>query len=200
MGMFDTIIVKKDLPLPEEIKHLNIDWKSYPFQTKDLENCMLEYIITEDSKLVEHVVEREYIEYTDEEKKHKDHRRWNLWKDVIVKGERYENVDHHGTIAFYAYEDFNETQDFWIDFRAYFVYGKLDKIELLEFKKQKSHKITNKEIDEKQKQKQKLPWNVFKRYAAYVGWRWFWNKASRWCYEASRVTSSMQMFIIRHML
>lgn len=200
MGMFDTVIVKKDLPLPEEIKSLNIDWKNYHFQTKDLDNCMLEYVITEEDKLVEHVVEREYIEYTKEEKKNKDHKPWNIWKDVIVKGERYEDVNHHGTLVFYAYEDFDDAQDFWLDFKAYFVYGKLDKIELLEFKKQKSHKITNKEFDEKRKQEEKLLWNQFKRYASYVGWRWFWRNASGWCYNASRIFSTMQTFIIRNML
>jgi len=201
MGMFDTIIVKKELPLPEEVKHLKIDWNTHDFQTKDLENCMLEYVITEDDKLVEHIVEREYVEFTEEEKKHKDHRKWNLWKDVIVKEERYEDVNYHGTITFYTFHPFvDETQDFWIDFKAYFVYGKLDKIELLEFNKQKSHKITNKEIEEARKQREKLPWNTFKRYASYVGWRWFWNNASRWCYDASRTTSAMQTFIIRHML
>ena len=198
--MFDTIIVKKDLPLPEEIKSLSIDWKTYSFQTKDLENCMLDYVITEDGKLLEHVVEREYIEYTEEEKKFKDHRPWNLWKDVVVKSERYEEVNHHGIIMFCAYDNFDETQDFWMDFKAYFVYGKLDKIELVEFKKQQSHKITNKEIDDKRKREQKLPWNVFKRWASYVGWRWFWKKVSRCCYNLSQTFSMMQMFIIRNML
>jgi hypothetical protein len=200
MGMFDTIIVKRDLPLPEEVKHLNIDWKTYGFQTKDLENCMLEYTIDESGKLFEHIVEREYIEYSEEEKKNKERRPWDLWKEVLIKGERHEEVNHHGTIIFYAYEEFDDAQDFWLDFKAYFVYGKLDKIELLEFKKQKSHKITNQEIDNKRKQEQKQPWNVFKKYASYIGWRWFWRNASRWCYDLSRVSSGIQMFIIRHML
>lgn len=198
--MYDTISVKKELPLPQEISHLNIDWKNYDFQTKDLENCMTAYVIQEDGRLLEHIVEREYIPWTEEEKKAKKLKSWNLWKDVIKKSERYEEVPFHGTIAFYAYEKFNSELDFWLDFKAYFIYGKLDKIELVEFKKDKSISISNKEIDEKRIQEQKKPWNVFKHYASYAGWKWLWRNASRWCYALSRMFSSMQMFIIRHML
>jgi hypothetical protein len=61
MGMFDSIRIKKELPLPEELKPLNIDWTEQEFQTKDLENCLLNYWISENGELFDHVVEREYI-------------------------------------------------------------------------------------------------------------------------------------------
>ena len=42
--MFDYIKCKAKLPLNEELNNLPIDWGDVSFQTKDLENCLLEYI------------------------------------------------------------------------------------------------------------------------------------------------------------
>jgi len=53
MGMFNYIKVEQDLPLNDELKALNIDFKKEEFQTKDLEpNIMVTYIIR-DYKLFE---------------------------------------------------------------------------------------------------------------------------------------------------
>ena len=196
--MFDEIIIKKDLPLPEEIKNFPIDWKNYQFQTKDLDNCLLDYWISEDGELFEHVVEREYIPYSEEEKK-KNKNRWVIWKDVIDKSSSDVKVDFHGKIRFYAYEDFDDENDFWLEFEAFFVYGKLDKIELKEFRKETSRKITNEETRKFLEKERTHPWNVFKRYAAYIGWRWFWRKVANLFYKLSSVCSKIQMFVIRHL-
>jgi hypothetical protein len=69
MGMFDEIKFEGNLPLPEELKKLNINWKDYTFQTKDLVNCLSNYWISEEGELFERVVEREYVPYTKEERK-----------------------------------------------------------------------------------------------------------------------------------
>ena len=46
MGMFNYIKVEQDLPLNEELKALNIDFKQEEYQTKELEdNVMTTYII-----------------------------------------------------------------------------------------------------------------------------------------------------------
>lgn len=200
MGMFDEIIVKQELPLPKELKTLNIDWNNHRFQTKDFDNCLLEYILTEEGRLVEHVIEREYVYYTDEEKKSKKLKPWDLWKDVIEKDVRYEDVNYHGVFAFYTYEDFDENYDFWVDLKAYFSYGKLDKIELVDYKKEPSRKISNKRFDEERKRAERHPWNIFKRFASYFGWRWFWRNASSLCRQASDICSSAQMFIFKYLL
>lgn len=200
MSMFDEISIEQELSLPEELKDLKIDWKSHNFQTKDLENCMLKYVIKEDGRLLEHVIEREYIPWSEEEKKAKKISAWAFWKEVIEKGEHFDEIDHHGIITFYTYENFDDEQDFWLEYKAYFVYGKLDKIELSEFKLEQSLKLRNKEIDEKRKQEQSKPWNVFKHYASYLGWRWFWRKVSSVCYRLHETFSSVQMFILKNML
>ncbi len=82
MGMYDSIQVKKDLEIPEEVKNL-YDWKNHNFQTKDLDNCLSDYIINEYNELVEVIIDRKYIPYTEEERKNPDIKPWNLWKEVI---------------------------------------------------------------------------------------------------------------------
>jgi hypothetical protein len=199
--MYDNITVKKQLPLPSEIKKLQTDWSTYLFQTKDLENCLLDYKISKNGYLYEHVIEREYIPYTDKEKKNKDHRPWNIWKEVIVKDEYDKRVkDYHGKLRFYTYDNLNDEQDYWVEFDAYFIYGKLDKIVLVEFKKETARTISNEIIQKEYDEKQKKPWGVFKRYARYLGWHWFWKKVSRLCYISSNACQTTHYFIIKHLL
>jgi hypothetical protein len=196
MGMYDDLIIKKEIPLPVELKSLNIDWKNHKFQTKDLDNCLLEYFINEEGFLFEHVVEREYIAYTKEERKSRKIKPWDLWKEVIEK-ETYDKKieDYHGKILFYTYDKYDENNDFWLEFNAYFIYGKLDKIELKQFKKEKSRTISNQQFINEYKKQQKQPWNLFKKYASYIGWSWFWRKLSNTFYKLSVLSSKIQTFI-----
>ena len=195
--MFDSITVKQNLPMPEEIKDLK-DWKNYQFQTKDLDNCLLDYWISEDGELFEHVVEREYVPYSEKEKKKL--KGWDLWKDVIEKGSKDEKVNHHGTLTFYTYDEIDDDTSFWVEFKAYFVYGKLDKVEFVDFNLDRERKINNKKWEEEHKKRAKHPWNVFKHYASYLGWRWFWRKVSSLLYKLSRTVSQIQMFVNRYFI
>ena len=199
MGMFDDITCEAELPLNEELKALSIKWEDEGFQTKDLENCMLKYTISKDGRLLEHIVDREYIYYTEEERKHKRNR-WDLYKEVIIKGERDEEVNHHGVVNFYGDIDYTEEENFWVEFNAYFVYGKLDKIDLIKCEKQKSRTVYHKEWEEQRKFEDGKLWNRFKRALRYIGWRWFWHKMSKYSYSLSSTFASIQTFIIRHLI
>jgi magnesium-transporting ATPase (P-type) len=199
MGMYDEIVVKQNLPIPEVISNLK-DWKNYKFQTKDLDNCLSEYWISEDGELFEHIIEREYIPYTEEERKNKNHKPWDIWKDVIEKGSRDEKINYHGVLTLYTYDELDDDTNFWIEIKAYFIYGKLDKIESVEFKLDKDRKAHNKQWEEEYKRRSKHPWNVFKHYASYVGWRWFWRKISNLLYKFSKFVSSIQFFINRYIV
>ena len=193
MGMFDEIKVRVDIPIPELIKHKNSDWKSFVFQTKDLENCLCEYVIAEDGFLYEHIVEREYIPYTEEEKKD-----WNIYKNVIEKNSYDKRIEnYHGKIRFYAFEELNEEQNYSLDFDAYFIYGKLDKIELAEFK---TYEKPSYDFIKEYEKRKKRPWNVFKRYASYIGWRLFWKSLSTILNNISMICLRIREFIIRKML
>jgi len=200
MGMFDDITCKNELPLNEELKALPIKWDEIGFQTKDLENCLLHYTISEDGRLLEHVVEKEYVHYTEEEKKSKDRRPWDFYKDVKITNEYDKEIHHHGIINFYTNVDYTDEEEFWVEFNAYFIYGKLDRIELFKCDKQKSGKVYHKEWEEKRKIEAKKLWNRIKKALYYVGWGWFWNKMSRYCYKLSSLFSKIQMLIIRNLM
>ena len=200
MGMFDDITCKKELPLNEELKTLSIKWEEVGFQTKDLENCLLHYTISEDGRLLEHVVEQEYVHYTEEERKQKGRRPWDLYKEVIIKNEYDKEVHHHGVVNFYTGVDYTDEEEFWVEFNAYFIYGKLDRIELFKCEKQKSRTVYHKEWEEQRRIEDSKLWNRVKRLLRYVGWRWFWHKMSRCCYSASSLFASIQTFIIRHLV
>jgi hypothetical protein len=51
MGMFNYIKVEQDLPLNDELKALNIDFKKEEFQTKELEDNVMDTYIIRDYKL-----------------------------------------------------------------------------------------------------------------------------------------------------
>lgn len=197
MGMFDNIIIKQNLPLPEELKKLSTDWKNYSFQTKDLDNCLLDFWISEEGELFEHVVERDYIPYSEEERKDKKISPWNMWKEVIEKNTYDKKINHHGVLKFYTYDEYDKETDYWVEFNAYFVYGKLDKFELLEFSLDKERKIQNKKWEEEYKRKLKHPITYIKKYS---GWNWIWKKIGRIIYFFQNVLSDIQYFINRYIL
>ena len=200
MGMYDTVFTRIDLPLNEDLQKLSTDWKDVDFQTKDLENALFTYYLNPDKTLTLEIVEREYIEYTEEEKK--TAKPWNIYKDVKVISKREENTNYHGSLVFYTFVDIDTEPDYqyWIEFEAYFVYGKLDKIELKKCEKEFSQCFRNKEWEEERKKEQQLPWNRFKRLMGYVGWYWFWKKVSKVCYSFHSFFSNLHAFIIRHCL
>ena len=202
MGMFDEIKVKHDLLLPEEIKSLDIDWKEVRFQTKDLENLLDEYLINNDA-LYQRIVELEYIEYTEEEKKQnrKSKKFFPIYKDVIEKSSYHKKMDDfHGSINFYHYGELNDEEDFMVDFIAHFSYGNLDRIKLLKFEKFESRKINSKQWQLKMEEEAKKPWNRFKHYAKYVGWRHFWKAVDTSIFKVVNLFQSIRTFILRHML
>lgn len=198
--MFDNIIIKIDLDLPIELKEHNIDWSKKEFQTKDLDNCLGTYTITKEGKLVETVVQNEYVPYTEQEKKEKNIKSWDLWKDVIEKSREEVPVNFHGKIRFYTYEKFDDLTDFWLEYDAYFIYGSLDKIILVEFKTEESLSIRNRKIDEKRKREQNTVWFEFKKVASYFGWRWFWLYLAKKLNKTASTLAAIQTFIYRVML
>ena len=129
--MFDYIRCGATLPMPEESQGLNIAWNSELFQTKSLASAMSLYTITKDGELIEKIVEHEYVEYTKEELATVERKPWNVYKQVIEKEPYYKTSEYHGVINFYASVEYTEKEDLWVEFAAYFICGKLDKIELL---------------------------------------------------------------------
>lgn len=143
MGMFDTIFVKKKLPLTKELKDLNVKWEELDFQTKDLDNALDTYEITKSGKLKHLWQSREWKEDSES----------FLGGYFDVVEEEWRDVDFHGTITFYTQYCTNDTKhwdyfddadqltfddielipgdDWWFEFEAIFTKGKLDKIQLI---------------------------------------------------------------------
>jgi hypothetical protein len=92
MGMFDNIKVKSPLPLNEDLSKLNIAWEEEVFQTKDLDNLLDLYEITQEGKLIHLVQEREWVPNED-----------SIIKGSLeVKSEKWEEVPFHGVVRFYT--------------------------------------------------------------------------------------------------
>lgn len=143
MGMFDTIFVKKPLPLNRELKALkDIKWSEFDFQTKDFENLLDTYEITKTGKLRYRKVEREWVD--DEEAFLKGYMKEvsSMWIDT----------KHTGKIRFYhtfstnksnvnIFSDVLENEvdlegyDWWVEFEAEVVKGKLTEIKLVKAEK-----------------------------------------------------------------
>jgi hypothetical protein len=197
MGMFSYIKCKKNLPLTDELKNLSVKWSETQFQTKDLDNCLETYIISEDGELLEEVIEYEYTYYTEEEKKQKDHKPWNIVKDQKIVKQETKKVDFHGKITFYETLDLNDQESVWVDFDAYFVYGKLDKLELAKVEKYENRKM---KMDEYWKAYESKQNSFCYKLRKYSGWFWLWKKIEKCCYSMSRFFDIIRYFIIRNIL
>jgi len=195
--MFSYIKCDKELPLTEELKNISVKWKELQFQTKDLDNCLETYIISEDGELLEEVIEYEYTYYTDEEKKQKDHKPWNIVKDQKIVKQETKKVDFHGKITFYETLDLNDQESIWVDFDAYFVYGKLDKLELAKVEKYENRKV---KMDEYWKTYENKKNSFSYKLKKYSGWFWIWKKVEKICYSLSRFLDSIRYYIIRNIL
>lgn len=205
MGMYDHITCQYKLPLPEDAVNLSSNWSEEIFQTKDLDNYLGSYRITEDGLLVEECAEREYIEFTEEERAElkKDKRKLFLsfgFKDIIIKNKYDKQINHHGKINFYHVLPYTAEEDYWLEFDAFFIYGKLDKIELTKAEKHKSQKLHNSEWEARRLAESIKPWSMLKRRLTPLGWRWTWRKAASLCRFVSDKSSKLEHLIYRHML
>jgi hypothetical protein len=135
MGMFDTIKVETKLPtnkLIEKFLGKDFDLTRLEYQTKDLENALLNYTIKKNGDLfVEHV---EYRDSTPEEKKQdiktygKPFGSFRLKVDSRTWGK----TNHTGDVEFCAYEKANQDGRYYtIDYKAHVVKGKVKNIKLI---------------------------------------------------------------------
>lgn len=198
MGMYDTITIKKPLPLPKEVSCLDIKWETIEYQTKSFDNCLSEYVIDENGNLFENVIEREYIAWTDEERKKQKPKAWQVFKDVVIKKQELVPQDKfHGTVRFYCYEQYDEEQDFYIDYDAYYSYGKLDKIEIADFK---TFKVNRFSLEDFKKEQNKFNVKFFRYFKIYSGWNYFWGKIEKFFYFFIKILEKIRFFIIRKLL
>jgi hypothetical protein len=132
MGMFDYVKCEYLLPLPEntgEAKDINFNVLSY--QTKDLENSLYLYTIKNDGTLW---VTNHEFEY-DKPNPKSDNLEEKYGKTRLVR-EWQEQLLYTGSISFYDLLTNDKWKNnYWIEFVATFVDGKLIDIKLLKFAK-----------------------------------------------------------------
>jgi len=207
MGLFDTCIVKRKLPLTKEIKKAfpDTDWTQEDFQTKDLDNTMTTYTI-KGTGLYWDKVEGEYVRTMTEkeEKKVKKEKRFVWPYKFVESGRKTEKIYHHGVINFYHYKDDKDGNTWDIEFDALFDNGKLKSIKLV--KAEISSTAEENQIREKHWQDQMdayeaHPWTKTKKVLNKITfnyWTRFWgNYVSRFLYNVSQKIQKLQMWVIR---
>lgn len=116
--MYDDIVCKYPLPLPEDTKGYVQD----RFQTKDLENLLNLYEIREDGTLW--LYESEHV-CTDVDP--------DGWPIVVEKDKRWSFVKTTRRISMYDYQRSNGNYDYSIEFEVIFIDGVIDEIKLIKF-------------------------------------------------------------------
>lgn len=148
MGMYDDIVCKYHLPLPEDTKGFH----PCGFQTKDLENALDCYEIREDGTLWLRECEREYIDGDPKGK---------TWSEKIglVKETKvwWTPVKLTKSINMYTYQHGEDQYDYWVEFVILFMDGVIQKIELKKFNatdNTKRKENNRKHIEELKKRKE----------------------------------------------
>lgn len=110
MGMFDYLKIEDEVKIPvsKEFKSLKVDPHSLEFQTKDLDNCLHEYVIKNNKKLYKKSIDRSKVV------------------------EKTELIKYHGLINFGAVH-LTDTIDYFLDYQAKFTNGLLTNIKLTKY-------------------------------------------------------------------
>lgn len=129
--MFDNISVSGSLPFSEEMISLGLDKNNLSFQTKDLDCALDSYVIQNGELFVQKYKNSKWIE---------GDKNGKTFMDKIGHLERedpfLEKVYFHGEIYFCEFiHDVQDQWDCWIEFKAIFTEGKLQRIELFKFEK-----------------------------------------------------------------
>ena len=151
MGMFNYIKVEQDLPLNDELKALNVDFKKEEFQTKELEESLMSTYIIRDYRLFELKITSHWEDNPDYVK---DGSRFSEFfnKNKLVKDSEEEvfRDDYTGTFTFgnYVLGQDKESYDWFPDWKCVVVEGLLTEISLVK-PVEKNSSGTRIELDEK---------------------------------------------------
>ena len=157
MGMYDNIVCKYPLPLPEDTKGYILE----SFQTKDLD-CGLDcYEIRDDGTLWLRECEREHIDGDPNGKTFSE--KFGIIKEIK---HWWTHVKTTTTIRMYDYNNYNDgPYDYWVEFEVIFIDGVIDKIKLIKFNatdNSKRKEDSKRHIEELKKNKQFESTNLYK--------------------------------------
>jgi hypothetical protein len=193
MGMFDNIHCKYTLPSNDEIDKLDLSLQDIVYQTKDLHNCLDDYTITEDGKLIYRKVVREWVDDDNAFLK-------GYLKEISSEDVR---VMHHGEIVFYCYEILKESEttgtSISIDYKAKFTDGVITSIEIDNYKiKDATDYLTEQKAFWDNHKKQQSKW--YNKYVFHT--KVYRNFVKMFIYNPVRflhnLTGDLHTFVIRY--
>ena len=155
--MYDDIVCKYHLPLPEDTKGFH----PCGFQTKDLDNALDCYEIREDGTLWLRECEREYTEGNPNGKTFSE--KYGIVKEIKVW---WTHVKLTKSIDIYTYQHGEGAYDYWVVFSIQFVDGVINKINLVKFdaKDNAKRKEDDKQHIEELKQRMKFESTLFYKF------------------------------------
>ena len=191
MGMFDTISISDPLPFTEEMISLGLDINNHNWQTKDLHNAMETYFIQGGELFVEKFNKEVWVEGD----KNAEH-----FLDRMGHLERQEpylkKIPFHGEIIFYDYaHDVDGKWDCWVEFKAIFTNGSLQKIELVKFNKEDNSERLEREKKWKEQleHSERVWYNKYFRHTkayhwfAHRVWYSFFMNLGNLCHKISHI-------------
>ena len=189
MGMFDYISC--EIPLPRGVTN-NVPTfkKGHLFQTKDLDNALIEYKIGKDKVLYQRKVQYERRELDEEEKKDRDSGGfWHPGWSMEEKSHEWVRDNFTGYINFYdALNDVDSTHDAWVDYRVHVKNGEVQgdvELETYRLEDNTEHKANTRKWGEEAKARREYEqkWRYkycFKHWNRLVGWTF---RKLRRCHE-----------------
>ena len=178
--MFDTVEVHRKLPLKandevtsKDITALkkNISWKDIEFQTKALDNCMEHFKIAVNGKLY---VQRQKYKEVDSKKHHskKNKNLFNVLPLLEPDGKPwFEPAPKIPTsLQFYTNVELRKGKEYWLEFEAIFLKGKLHEIRQIALEEIKPREaVETKSVSEKPLRK--LFKKIIKLERDFIGWQ-----------------------------
>jgi hypothetical protein len=208
MGMFDTILVNQPLPLTKKDLETfsNINWEEEDFQTK-CTDCTLSTYVIKKNALYSEIVDGEHVRTIskEEEKKIKKQGKFCWPYKFVEKSRKSVLQKFNGEIIFYTSLTDKDGNEWWVDFSAKFVNGKLKgkiKKVLLEMRRtSKQIKRQDQEWEAKIEAEQKKIHNrirVFMNKITFNNWRYIWWSISKGLHRLNGIIVKVEMFINRN--
>ena len=177
--MFDNINCADALPYSEEMIALGLNKNNRTFQTKDLDNCLETYDIQGGKLFIIRHKTQKWIEGNPNSDSPFKRLGYLKQEDPYL-----EQVLYHGEIFFYDHiNDVQGKWDCWVEFKAIFTNGIVEKYELVKFKKTDNteRKTREKAFLERYQQENNKWYNKYFLHTSLI--RWVRRKLSRVLYE-----------------
>lgn len=209
MGMFDTIIIKKEIPFTAKQKKLfpDVNWGEQDFQTKDLDNCLETYILKENGRLYHEKVDGEMVRTISEKEEKKLKKKNGFFWPYEYKIKSKKILFCKKTVTIFACHILKDCKgnEWWLDLELVFVNGILkNKIKIKELKLNRTKKEIQdsedrfKKMAEEHNKKLHVKFQKLMNCITFGYWRVFWRKITRVIEFIKNKLESLRIFIFKY--